>query len=137
MKKNAGFTIIEVLIAMGILVGAVYTLSDLQIRSLFRIIKDREKIANIFLVKREIYRTYLYPPRDDKGIKPRTITLEKPALTIATEPVQISKKSSFKSMHELVFLVKTHGKWVRGDSKRAIDIFTIVPKPKKKEEEKR
>jgi len=136
MKKRAGFTIIEVFIAMGLLVGAVYTLSDLQIRSLFRVIKDREKIANIFLVKRELYRSYLYPPQDDKGLKSKTITLEKPALTISTEQVQISKKSAFKNMHDKIYLIKSHGRWVRGESKRVIDIFTILPKPKKKKEKK-
>ena len=97
MRKNAGFTLFEVLIAMFILVSSVFALSDLQIKTMFQVLSDRERIDRVFLIKRELYKLYRKFPKKKKA---QVIKLEEPdpEMKITTQEIEIGKKSILKDI---------------------------------------
>ena len=132
IKKN-GFTIIEVLLAMFILVSSVYVLSNLQIRSIFRVLKDRDEIDRVFLVKKELYLAMF---DKEKSNKRTTTEIEDLSTKIVTEPVSVEKKSSLKDLTGEVRLLKSVGSWEKDMKKREIVMVSIISKPADKEEKK-
>jgi hypothetical protein len=131
--KQSGFTLIEVLLAMFILISGVYVLSDLQIRSFFRVLSDREEVERIFLVKKDFYTVFI---KGQAKIKKLVTKLEEPDIKIVTEAVEISGKSSFKSLKKKLQLVQTEGTWKSGPSNRSLKIVGFVLKPEEKEPKK-
>ena len=132
IKKN-GFTIIEVLLAMFILVSSVYVLSNLQIRYIFRVLKDRDEIDRVFLVKKELYLAMF---DKEKSNKRTTTEIEDLSTKIVTEPVSVEKKSSLKDLTGEVRLLKSVGSWEKDMKKREIVMVSIISKPADKEEKK-
>src|SRR5579862_3690490 len=57
--SRPAFTMIEVLLALSILASSVFLLSRLNVRSLFRVMRDRDEIEKIFLIKKDFYK-FLY-----------------------------------------------------------------------------
>ncbi len=68
MKNKEGFTLLEVLLSLLILVAAVSIISDLQIRLMMRMRSGRENIDRVFLVKKELYDIFLRLPKKEKPI---------------------------------------------------------------------
>lgn len=134
MKKQPAYTLIEVLLAITILVSSVYVLSDLQIRSLFRVLFDREEVERVFLVKKEAYQILSNPPEKMKRVVTK---IEEPVVSIATEAVDIQAKSSLKEFKNKLRLLKSEGTW-KSESKRKRSIMMIgfVQKPKQEEKKK-
>jgi prepilin-type N-terminal cleavage/methylation domain-containing protein len=130
MKNRHGFTLIEVLMAIFILVSSVYVLTDLQIRSLFRVLKDRGEIDRVYLIKKESYTHYLTPPKEEKPI---TKKIDDPVTNIKTEIVEINKKSVFHEFKDSINLVKTTGSWKEKMATQEITMMTIVEKSQKEE----
>jgi|GEM_PF-4774571 hypothetical protein len=59
MKSTNAFTILEVLIAMSILTGAIFILIQMQMNSLNIISTDRDDIDKVFLMKKELYKFFI------------------------------------------------------------------------------
>jgi len=138
LKNNSGFTLVEVLLAMGILTLAVTTISDLQFRSLFRVLQDREDIERIFLVKREVYKNFWsenLAQRD--SIKKEIQTLENPELKLTTEILDINPKSSLKAFKDKIKIINTSGEWKSSGKNKKITMVGLVFRPKKEEQEKK
>jgi prepilin-type N-terminal cleavage/methylation domain-containing protein len=132
-RKQPGFTLIEVLLATFVLVSAVYVLSNLQIRSMFRVLSDREEVERIFLVKRDFYSVF---SKGEAKIKKVVTKLEEPDVKIVTDAVELSGKSSFKSLKNKLQLVQTEGTWKSGPLNRSLKIVGFVLKPEEKEQKK-
>jgi prepilin-type N-terminal cleavage/methylation domain-containing protein len=132
--RSSGFTLIEVLIALGILVSSVFVLSNLQIRLLFRVLKDRERIEKTFLIKNDLYKAFLKPP--DQG-KPMVTKYEHDALSITSERLEIAKNSALIEPKDQLSILKTYGNWV-GDAgqKGSLDMMTILVKKIEKNKKK-
>ena len=133
MNHKHGFTLIEVMIAIFILVSSIYVLTDLQIRSLFRVLKDREEVDRVFLVKKDSYTSYITPP---KGDKPHITKIEDPAVDIKTEYVELNKKSVFYEHKDLISLIKTTGTWKQNNVMRNIIMITLVEKQQTEKQQK-
>ena len=130
MNLSRGFTIFEVLISIFILISSIYVLTNLHLRTLFRIVKDRENLERIYLLKKEAYLIFLSPPQDDK---PQKIDIEKPDFVIISEIVEIDKNSPFFSMNERLNMIKTVGHWIRNDNKLVLSMPFFVKKEKNEE----
>lgn len=70
MHNKGAFTLLEVLMALGIVIMAVSIIANLQIRSLDRMLRDRDDLEKIFLLKRTVYESFLNPPQDQKKALP-------------------------------------------------------------------
>jgi len=134
-KKNPAFTFMEVLIAMGILTATVMLTSKEQMRSIFRVMRDRDKIEKIFLLKKDLYNHYFKTP-DPKQKKKFTVNLEEPEIKITTEFIDIQKKSSLKDFAKKIYLVKATGEWKQEDENRQADMITLVVRPPEKKDRK-
>src|SRR5277367_5544769 len=132
-RKQPSFTLIEVLLATFVLVSAVYVLSNLQIRSMFRVLSDREEVERVFLVKRDFYSVFI---KGKAKIKKAVTKLEEPDVKIVTDAVDFSGKSSFKSLKNKLQLVQTEGTWKSGPFNRSLKIVGFVLKPEEKEQKK-
>ena len=130
MQNRCGFTLVEVLLAIFILVSSIYVLTDLQIRSLFRVLKDRGEIDRVYLIKKESYTNYLTPP---KGEKPITKKIEDPAVSIRTEKVELNKKSVFHEFKDSINLIKTTGSWKEKMIPQEMVMMTFVENQQKEE----
>jgi len=82
--------------------------SNLQIRSLFRIIKDREWIEKTFLIKNDLYKAFLKPPVIGK---PMITKYDQDALAITSERLDIAKNSALLEPKDQLSVLKTSGNW--------------------------
>ena len=131
MKFSKGFTIFEVLIAVFILVSSVFVLSDLQIRSSFRVLRDREYIDRVFLVKKDFYHTLIQIPKVGKT---QVTSIEDPDIKVTTVAEEIGKKSALKEMKEKLLMVRSEGVWESGPHTRKLTMLGYLIKPDEEKE---
>ena len=134
MKKKQAFTLMEVLIAISILVSTVFVLNDLHIRSMFRVLKDREEIERVFYVKRELYLEYLNPAEAGKR---HTAKLENPEITITTQAREFASKSPLGPFKDDMLFIESEGSWQSGQKSRFVRLVTLLRKPIDEEEDKK
>jgi len=136
MRKSA-FTLLEVLISIGVLASSIYVLSNLQIRSRMQVLKKAEEVERIFFVKKHLYQLFLAPPETDK---PEKIEIEKPDIKIVSGKQSIDpKKSSLKDFSKEIDIIWTTGSWKREPDILSMKMISFVqkPKPKSKKDEKK
>lgn len=132
--RSHGFTLIEVLIALGILVSSVFVLSSLQIRSLFRILKDRERIEKTFLIKTELYKALIKPPLQGKPI---VINNKQNMLAITSEKIELQKQSNLIDLKDQLSLIKSSGQWTSDTgNKQSLDMVSMAFQKIKKDKKK-
>ncbi|MBX9830474.1 prepilin-type N-terminal cleavage/methylation domain-containing protein [Candidatus Babeliales bacterium] len=134
MRCSQGFTLIEVVLALGILATTMYTLSSLQIRSLYRIIKDREQIEKVFLTKRHIYRAHLKPLSAGKKL---VVKVEQPPATFVTEISELGKKSALRKFAQDLNLLKTECLWKSEFMSGQLDMISFTPKTEEEKEKQK
>jgi len=138
--KTSGnaFTMIEVLLALSILASSVVVLSRLNVRSLFRVMRDRDEVEKIFLIKKDFYK-FLYK-LDQKTwplhAKPLVHKLENPEMTISSYVRDIDKKSSLKKFKDKIYIVQSEGVWKSSDLVYNTKIVSFMLKPVKEKEKK-
>ncbi|MFH1831717.1 MAG: type II secretion system protein [bacterium] len=128
MNRCPGFTLIEVVIAIVILVSSVFVLNDLQIKSLFHIMKDREEIERIFLVKQFVYKACLYPEQVTKRVVTKFDDPGVPELTVVTESPEIAVKSELYKLKDLVKIFYADGTWKSSAGTRQMKMITLLRK---------
>lgn len=115
-KKSNGFTLIEVLVAMSILMATVYVMSDLHIRTMFRLVRERDYFLKLFLVKNVLVQQL---PVVRKEFKPSKERLEDDASAYPiTLSVELAEPSSKSPLHDILgdqlALVQATGIWKNG-----------------------
>ncbi len=133
MKHSPGFTLIEVILAMGVLTTTVFIISGLMMRSFLRVQENRDDIEKVFLIKRELYANYFKPPR--KG-KKNVQKIEEPAITITSELGDINKKSSLHDLSKNLKIVRSDAIWKMNKNIRESSMVSFVFQPKKEEQKK-
>jgi prepilin-type N-terminal cleavage/methylation domain-containing protein len=128
MKKNVGFTLIEVLIAMAILTSAILIVSNLELRSFLRIARDRDEIEKIFLLKQSVYNVLL-KAQNEKFKNKDIQKLEKPELSITTVIEEIPPKSSLKDYKDKLRFVKVQGTWKRDGYPQEMVLTAVMLRP--------
>ncbi len=131
MKKSSGFTLLEVVLALFILVSAVSILTSLHLRLVNRLQISSEKINRIFLVQKNLFNFYLkYPSKD----KPSVEKIENPDIKITTQLVDIDRKSALNDFKDFVKIAESEGEWKSGpDSINSkMTTFVLIPEQEKK-----
>lgn len=127
MNKK-GFTLLESLFALIILTIAVSIFSNTQMRSLLRVLKEKDFLDRIFLVRGELL-SFL-DKQDQKRVNNFKKNIEHPDLKIDCKIIDIDKKSKLKSFMNDIQIVKTQGDW-KGDGKNYSIFFVTFIKNKK------
>lgn len=127
MKKSyvqqAGFTLFEVLISIVVLTSAVFFLTNLQLRSLFRIESDCELIRRIYLIKKELY-LGLVDPESVKKVNRKEF--EDPAMRVVISAQALEKKSPLYKFRSKIGLVVSQGIWRTDQTDRKEEIVGLV-----------
>ena len=136
MKR--AFTLFEVLLALAILTGSVFVLSQLHMRSLFRVVSDRDDIEKIFLIKKDVYSFFF--KHDNKKLptreRPTVHTLEIPEMKISSYTAEVDQKSSLKKFKDKILMVYSDAEWKNGTTQRQTKMLTFVLKPPKEKEKR-
>ena len=112
MKKHGGFSMIEVIIAMAMLTSTVYVLSDLHIRSMYKMMRERDQFLKIFLIKNTLIEQL---PIIKKTFKPVHSADETLDLKVNVNLVEPPPKSQLKDiLGNNLALVKAIGSWKTG-----------------------
>ncbi|MCF7799909.1 prepilin-type N-terminal cleavage/methylation domain-containing protein [Candidatus Babeliales bacterium] len=132
--KNKAFTLLEVMLAMFILIMSVGILSDLQIKSIFTVWRDREYLDRVFLVKKELLEIFLDTPKSDKPIKTEIEEPEEKNVKIISKIIDIEKKSELRDFIDSVKLIESVGEWQnRFGLKSDFKMISFVLNPEQKE----
>lgn len=124
MRIRAGFSLIEVLVALFILSTAIFVLSELQVRSMLRVWDGREDIDRLYELKKHALHALWSPEK----VKARSREVEQPEMQLIQTSEDISKKSSLASFAKQLRLFKTSGNWERGSSKRSLSMLALLPR---------
>ena len=138
MKPNRihlAFTMVEVLMALGILVVAVTIVARLQFNALMRVLDDRNDLEHVFFIKKE---QYLQSLRMHKEQKKYVQKLEDPEMKITSQVMAVDPKSSLAPLKHRLFLVQTVGTWKYNRVERSSAMTSLVMRHEKpKEQEKK
>ena len=130
MNTKSGFTIAEVMLALTVLVTTAFILSSIQIRSYFKVAKNREEVRRVFLIKKELYKTFLnYFEKD----KPNIVNVDSPKTKIVSYKEEIQKKSSLKQFAKDVDIIWSEGTWNYSDRDYSLKMISFFPRPEEKE----
>jgi|SaaInlLV_10m_DNA_2_1039722.scaffolds.fasta_scaffold20170_3 hypothetical protein len=130
MNTKSGFTIAEVMLALTVLVTTAFILSSIQIRSSFKVAKNREEVRRVFLIKKELYKTFLnYFEKD----KPNIVNVDSPKTKIVSYKEEIQKKSSLKQFAKDVDIIWSEGTWNYSDRDYSLKMISFFPRPEEKE----
>lgn len=136
-RAKPAFTLFEVLLALALLVGAVSMIANLEYRSLSRVLRDRDEIEKIFLIKKELYTHFFKLPEKAKKIVTK-LESPGPEIAIATQIVDVAPKSSLFRLKDKLTIVQTQGRWKIGKDDYDATMIAVAFKPKSdKEKEKK
>jgi type II secretory pathway pseudopilin PulG len=127
MRRASAFTLLEVLFAVAVLGGIFYTVVSMQIQQGNRAMEAHERLRRLYLVKKQLSRTLLSPPKSDKKIIEK---LEDPECTITTGLEEIDKRSELKRFAKSIRMVRARAVWKQWGNERTINMVTFVPSPK-------
>lgn len=130
MKQSHGFTLIEVILAMGILTTTVFVISGLMLRSFLRVQENRDDIEKVFLVKHELYDNYLKPPKPYKSVVKK---IENPEITITSMLTDINEHSTLKALKKKLKIVKSDAIWTKDNIIKESSMLSFVSVPEKED----
>jgi hypothetical protein len=130
MKNKNGFTLMEVLLALFILMGAVSIFSSLHFKSLARMWRDRERLDRIFLAQKDLYDIFFKLPKKEK---PVINNIEEPDVKITTQAFDIHRKSELKDFMDFIKIIKVDTDWISGPDVRSMKMISFVLRSEEKE----
>lgn len=133
MAKNHGFTLLEVLLALMVLVSAVYIISNLQSRALFKVLRERNDIEKTFRIKKELYFYLTTPFKEEKKIVNK---IESEEATFTSQFFNVSSKSKLSDMKKMIKIIKTDANWKHNNATHEASMVSFVYKPSKEQEKK-
>lgn len=128
LKK--GFTLLEVLISLLILVSAISIFSSTQLRSVLRIFKEKEYLDRVFVVKRE--QIDFIEQQKEKTKKLLKMDIEDPEMRVVSQILDIDKNSSLKYFADDIKIIKSEGVWHKFGNSYNLPLITFI-KAKEKE----
>lgn len=135
MKKQSGFSMFEVIVAMAILTSTVYVLSDLHIRSMYKMIREREQFLKIFLIKNALNEQL---PVISKTFKPIRINDENLSMQIIVNLVEPQKNSLLNELlGNQLSLIKSTGSWKNGPFSYNIELHSFAQREQEPNNDKK
>lgn len=134
--KNKAFTLLEVLVALLILVGAATIISGTNFRAFLRSARQRAYLDRIFIIQKD-FLDFIWDlennKKEDKKIKKEIKQVENPEVNITTQVLDLDKKSALKKFAGNIKIVKTNGSWKNIDNENNLNFVTFIRlKDKKK-----
>lgn len=133
-RRNAAFTLMEVLLAMTILTSCIFIIANLQSRALNKVLRERDEIERTFLLKRDAYAGLVASPEGEKKVVNR---LDNPSVTLTTQTMDVQKKSELAELKDSIKMLKTEAAWKNDSGFHEMAMVSVIFKPAKKEQEKK
>ena len=121
--KRAAFTIIEVMFAIVLMSTALLMLSPMQLGSLTRIMRGRNDLQRIYILREKLQELLVKPP---KKLKSQAEKREKPETEINVTFHEIVKKSQLHDFSGDIVIARVDGTY----QNRKQTLVTFLPKPK-------
>lgn len=135
MKNQHGFSMFEVIVAMAMLTSTVYVLSDLHVRSMYKMMRERDQFLKIFLIKNALIEQL---PIIHKTFKPVHRTDEALALQINVNLVEPPPKSQLQDMlGNKLALAKAIGSWKTGPFTYEIELLSFAQREEEPKNDKK
>lgn len=131
MKNKNAFTLFEVLLSLVVLTSAVYIISNLQTRALFKVLGERDEIEKTFRMKKDLYLNFFNPPEEGKKVVNK---IENEDVSFTTQPVEIDVKSQLVDMKKNVKIIKTDALWKFKDAMHEDSMVSFIYQPPKEKE---
>ena len=128
LKK--GFTLLEVIISLLILVSAVSVFSSTQLRSVLRIFKEKEFLDRVFVVKRELID--FIEQQKEKEKKLLKTEIDDPEMRVVSQFLDIDKKSSLRDFIDDIKIIKSEGVWKNVGNSYSLSLITFVKAKERK-----
>lgn len=128
MKKK-GFSLLEVLVALLILVATVSFYSSTQLRSVLKITKEKEYLDRIFVIQSEFID--FIDKQLEKMQKVLKKDIESPRMKVVSQLMDIDKKSSLNLFVNDLKIVKTQGNWNSIGNNFVLSFVTFIESEKK------
>ena len=132
LNNRSAFTLIEVLFAIVILATTLVILSEQHFKSILNILKGRESIDRVFVIKKEFITNSFKFKEDSKEIKSEDEILE---LKMISSVESIQKKSALKDFIDDIDIIQTKGEWRSRLGSYGIKIVGFAPKSDSSEKE--
>ncbi|MCB9493247.1 MAG: hypothetical protein H6679_03160 [Epsilonproteobacteria bacterium] len=136
MKVKRAFMLIEVLIAAFVLLSGVYVAARLQMKSMLRVLGDRDHTQKIFLIKKDLFSVFIDPPE----FVPEKPALQEHALVglkVEMKKEKIHEKSGIEQFADRLELIKVKGSWKTGLISQDDVMLGFMPIPQDTEEKKK
>lgn len=96
-------------------------MSELQLKSLFKVWYAREDIDRIYHIKKYVYKALI----SLAPLKRQKQTLDDPDMILQVEPISLHKKSSLAPYAAHLSLVKGEGMWHRGTRETRLSLVGL------------
>ncbi len=123
--KKAAFTIIEVMFAIVLMSTALLMLLPVQLRSLNRIMRGRNDLQRIYILREKLGELLVTPP---EKLKSQAEKREKPPTEVNVTFNEITKKSHLHDFTKDIVIARVDGTY----DNRKQTLITFVPKPEAK-----
>ena len=135
MKQHSGFSIFEVIVAMAMLTSTVYVLSDLHIRSMYKMMRERDQFLKMFLIKNALIEQL---PIIKKTFKPVHRTEEALEMQINVNLVEPPPKSQLQDiLGNTLALTKAVGTWKNGPFSYEIELISFAQREEEPKNDKK
>lgn len=111
--------------AMGILIMAVTIVSKLELRSLMRVLNDRDELEHVFLVKKEQYLQGLRKHKEQRKFVQKS---EESDVKITSQVAAIDQKSSLAGLKHRLFAIRSTVSWKFEREARDMSMVMFVPR---------
>lgn len=132
-QSNHAFTLIEVLMVLGLLTISMGTIARMQVRSLDRLEKDRDALQKIYLVRRAMLDALKIPKADRLQLVKKEY--QEGEIKVKTALHDLGKKSKLSSFGKNMRMLSTQASWqLRPGDKQQTQLiyFMYLPAEEKK-----
>ena len=132
-QSNAAFSLLEVLMVLGLLTMSIGTIARMQVRSLDRLEQDRDTLQKIYVVRRAMLDALKIPKADKLQLVKKEY--DDGELKTKTSLHEVGKKSKLKSFGKSIRMLTTQATWqLRPGNKQQAQLvyFMYLPDEEKK-----
>lgn len=129
--SKSGFTLFEVVMAMGIVTLAFTSVAGIQLRTMHRTHKDSFLFGKTLLLKSKLY-DFLLEQGQAKKTLTKKIDADGGQIKLATR--EIAKKSSLSSLSEKILVLAASTEWKVDDAQEQAQLVTFLYKPRERKE---
>ena len=116
------------MVAIATLAVSIYILSNLQFRSIKKVMSSVDKIERIFFIKKYLYKLFITSEsvKHSESGKPLKTVLDSPKITIISHHEKINeKKSSLKQFSKKIDIIWSEGRWKKAGKEQVVKMISF------------